>query len=99
MRKANRKNQSSIILEALLNDLEVTIGDETYVMDDDFNLCQTEFWRFLSDGESERVSIITDISLRSFIKMCHKIPEDQLFMISADLALNKMNADRRKKRK
>lgn len=92
------REKSIIVLEALFNgqelEVEISVGikHKIALIDNSLKIIA------LKSGDSlnnfEEVYLSCDLSINSFIDMCNKIPDKDVAIICANLALNKINKKR-----
>ena len=82
-----RKTKAEIVLGSLLRGQRVRIQDITYCMSDDFELCTVGF-NFTTKQEAY-IKVLAD-SLSSFCKFCESLPDEEVYLISANNVLQEM---------
>lgn len=93
-----------IVLRHLLEGKEWTHDGRTYVLSDNYELCVVAWAMDKSKGitwenRHEHPECIrylrTDVSLAGFIKMAEEVSLDEAFIMSAEVALQQINKERR----
>ena len=98
-----KKSNAEIILKALLSGHTIQIGElkshsfsnRKIAMSEDYDLC------FLSNKYhkdilvEEDVPIGTNMELRTFVKECERIPENEMFAIVASITLTEFKSSKR----
>lgn len=99
------KNKALILLEALLVgitvDLDLGGGNVYKVTIEDNKLC-TIARRFeanepLDESEGEDVLLGLDMTVDWFLEVANRIPDDQIAIISANLALNRIKGKKKER--
>jgi hypothetical protein len=102
MREQTRKPKPLVVYGLLLRGAELTVGDETYAMSEEGALC-VKRQRFTSDGtevvtfpptpeqlaRAETIWLEVDLSLRAFYALCEQFSDDELWVQSAQVVLNR----------
>lgn len=84
----NRDN-SSIVLEALLHGVPVKIGDMTYHWDVNVGLVhECKIYRNGTDQPFEITYMPNDMSLVTFYKLCQTLTFEEVFIIGANKVLS-----------
>ena len=92
------REKSIIVLEALFNgqelEVEISVGIKHKIALIDNSLKIIALKSDDSLNNFEEVYLSCDLSINSFIDMCNKIPDKDVAIICANLALNKINKKR-----
>lgn len=88
-----KRHNSIIVLESLLDGNGFKFNGDKYVMSEDYDLC-VEGTRIVKDGENEPILLNTDMPLKSFIKICESMKDDEVFLIGANNVLRHHNMTR-----
>ena len=86
------RNNGMIVLNALLAGRKVKIGDETWCMSEDYEVCMPGKRYKAGDEENyEEVAVRVDMTVGTFFKMCEKLTENELFVIGANTVLTEIS--------
>jgi len=83
------KHNAVIVLKSLFAGIPVKVDNEDWYLSDDNNICVKRVQE--SAGEKNDVYLKIDISLSSFINMCDKMSDDDVYIISSNKVLNEIN--------
>ena len=95
-----RRNNSLIVLEALCMGLEVEHEGRIYLFRDSYN--GGKLLTYKADSfdtitkKTSKVTLIRDIFLVGFIRMCSKMSKEKIFSIATTIALNRINGGKKK---
>lgn len=79
------KNNSVVVLSALLHGVPCKISGFIYLLDNDFRLCVQGF---NESGEEEQDLLVVGSDLSSFVKICNDATDYEMSVIGMNLALN-----------
>ncbi len=85
------RHPAVLLLDALLEGIEVKIGETTYVMGDRHDLC----WVGMTDGGEKRYVVVLGETLPDFVKLAESMTADERTMLAANLGLNRVKAKSR----
>lgn len=86
------KNKAAFVLGQLMDGAEIEFGDQTYLMDEDNELC-VKAVKYHGDRGVENILLKVGFggtTLRQFIDWANKLPEDTITVMAANAALNKI---------
>lgn len=94
--KVEQKHPALIVLRSLMIGVPVTIEGYEYWMDPESRqvVIRRESIN-TKTGETKDVFICPDMSVGAFIKMCEKIPENDVIEIVGNIVLNEINRKER----
>jgi hypothetical protein len=79
-------NKPLVVLKALLEGYPVEITPYVYRLDSDYELCIEGF-----NTSTRKVALLkTHFSLRTFLELCNRLTDDEVFLIGANTVLNKV---------
>lgn len=81
-----QREESVIVLEALLAGIPCRIGDFTFVLDTEFRLCVQGYNETNPD---EHPLLVCNESFQGFVQLCNNASQYEIDVIAANLALNR----------
>lgn len=93
-----KRHPAVIVLEWLLSGGKYSDGDCLFCLSAEQDYCIAADVQYNREGviTYEKVLLKVNGDVRSFIKDCEKLPEEELVRICASMALNKANKSRKK---
>ena len=93
MMEINKKAMK--LIEFLLFGYEVKIGDETYKLMDDYELCVRRECQWTGGSISITwLKVLNGGTLSHYMKLAEEVTEEQLFLLGADKVLTEINRER-----
>jgi len=81
-----KSNNSTLVLEAILKGHTIKIKDSEYVLartkSNGFKLC------VILNSDTDKIVFCSNMEIGDFIFMCEEIEEEDMFIISSNIALN-----------
>lgn len=81
-----------MVLDTLMRGYPIHYNDYVFRMSEDFELC-TEGYEYKNGQVKPWNGILlkTHVTLKDFIDMCEKVPEEDIFIVNANKVLNNLN--------